>query len=71
MIENIQELYSRIEHKTNFIKLAAKDLGRSPLTLRQHWFAHFWSIPEEYQPRVVELLQNTIKKQNEKAKASV
>ncbi len=71
MIENIQELYAQINHKTNFIKMAAKDLGKSPLTLRAHWFGLFWAIPEHHQPRVVELLQNTIKKQNEKAKANV
>lgn len=70
MIENIKSLWQQIENKTKFMEMAAEDLGRSPLTLRQHWFAHFWSIPEEHQPRVVELLQNAIKEQNEKSKAS-
>jgi len=60
MIENIKTLYSRINKKTKFIEMAADDLEKSPLTLRHHWFSAFWSIPEEYQERVVELLQNTI-----------
>lgn len=67
MIENIQELYSQIDEKTKFIILASNHLGKSPLTLRNHWFSAFWSIPEEYQEQIVKLLQNTIKKQNTKA----
>ena len=65
MIENIQNLFSELNNKTKFIKEAADDLNKSPNTLRHHWFSNsgFWSIPEEYQPRVVELLQNKIKEQ--------
>lgn len=67
MIENIKKLYALIDDKTAFLLMASKDLKRSPKTLRAHWFSRtgFWSIPEEHQARVVELLQNTISKQNE------
>lgn len=67
MIENIKNLYTEIQDKTAFLLMASKDLKRSPKTLRNHWFSNtgFWSIPEEKQARVVELLQNTIAKQNE------
>lgn len=65
MIDNIKTLYQQVNKKTDFIKMAADDLGKSPLTLRQHWFGLFWSIPEEHQERVVELLQRTISQQNQ------
>ena len=64
MIEKIQMLYSQIEKKTKFIKEVAADLNKSPLTLRNHWFSAFWSIPEESQARVVELLEERIQEQN-------
>jgi len=65
MIENIKKLWKQIDNKTNFIVMAANDLDKSPNTLRHHWFSNsgFWSVPEEHQPRVIELLQNTIKEQ--------
>lgn len=67
MIENIKKLYSQVDYKTGFIEDVADALGKSPNTLRHHWFARsgFWSIPEEHQPKVVEMLQSQIKKQNE------
>jgi hypothetical protein len=65
MIENIQKLWKKLDNKTEFIKLVAEDLDRSPNTLHNHWFARFWQVPEEHQPRVVELLQNTIKNQKQ------
>ena len=67
-IEVIRELYDQIDKKTKFIIKVAKDLGKSPQTVRVHWFAQFWSIPEEYQQRVIELLEETIKNQNEPAR---
>lgn len=69
MLQNIKDLYKEVKAKTEFIKAAADDLNKSPLTLRQHWFGNFWSIPEEHQPRVVELLQNTLLTQNQKKNA--
>lgn len=63
MIENIKNLYTQVDKKTKFIEMVADDLEKSPLTLRNHWFSAFWSIPDEHQERVVELLQNTIKNQ--------
>ena len=63
MIENIKELYQEVEKKTAFIKLVAEDLGLNPQYVRGHYFSSFWTIPEDRQQRVVELLQNTIKNQ--------
>ena len=67
MIKEIQGLYAQIQKKTKFIKLVADDLDKSPLTLRHHWFAQFWSIPEEHQLRVKKLLLDTLEKQTSKS----
>ena len=65
MIENIKNLYGQINQKTKFIGEVAADLGKNPQYVRSHWFSSFWTIPEIYQGRVVELLQNKIKAQNQ------
>ncbi len=65
MIQNIKNLYAQIDKKVDFLIELANDLDKSPNTMRNHWFGNFWSIPEEYQERVVELLQNRIALQNE------
>ena len=64
-IDEIKQLYSQINKKTKWIEDTAKDIGKSPLSLRHHWFAQFWKIPDEYQPRVIELLKTTIKNQED------
>tara|TARA_R110001606_G_scaffold398025_1_gene576073 strand:- start:1302 stop:1532 length:231 start_codon:yes stop_codon:yes gene_type:complete len=65
-IDNIISLYGKIDNKTEFIKVVAKDTKRKPNTVRTHWFssANFYSIPEEFQDRVIQLAQNTIACQN-------
>ena len=63
--QNIKNLWAKLPNdgsKTEFIKVVAEDLGKSPNTLHNHWFARFWQIPEKHQDRVIELLQNTIRK---------
>jgi hypothetical protein len=62
-IEQIKDLYSQIKQKTKFIEAAAKAIGRSPNSLRNHWFSEFWSIPAEHQETVKLLLEETIKGQ--------
>ena len=64
-IENIRSLYNQISKKTAFIAMLAKDLGLNPQYVRSHYFSSFWTIPEKYQDRVIELLQKTIRLQNE------
>ena len=53
--------------KTEFIEYVAFRVGRSPLTIRQHWFCDygFWSIPKKHQNHVLELL-NEFEQQNKK-----
>ncbi len=63
LIDEIKDLYSKVSKKTKFIILASVELEKSALTLRHHWFGQFWSIPEEHQSKVKELLELTIENQ--------
>jgi len=62
-IDNIKDLYAQVNKKTEFLKNLAPEVNRTPQTLRVHWFAQFWSIPEEKQDDVISFLQKTIKNQ--------
>ncbi len=67
-VDNIKALWGELKNdgsKTRFIEACADELNKSPNTLHNHWFARFWQIPEKHQGRIVELLQNTIKLQNQ------
>ncbi|WP_438423217.1 hypothetical protein [Aquimarina macrocephali] len=65
MIENIKKLYAKVEDKQKFIEVVAEEFGKDPRTLQNHWFIRFFSVPDKYQARVVELLQNTLQNQIE------
>jgi hypothetical protein len=63
-IDNIKSLWKLLPNdgsKTAFMVMLADDLGRKPNTLKHHWFTSFWGIPEQFQDRVITLLQNTIR----------
>lgn len=63
-IDNIKNLWDKLPNdgsKTDFMVMLGKDIGRQPNTLKNHWFTSFWSIPKEFEDRVIELLQNTIR----------
>lgn len=62
-IDNIKDLYSQINKKTKFIQEVANDLNLNPQYVRGHYFSAFWTIPEDKQDRVIELLQNKIANQ--------
>ncbi len=64
MVEEIKELWKDLDYKTGFIKEVAVEVDRSPNTLNNHWFSHFWLIPEEFQAKVKELLEKKIKSQS-------
>ncbi len=66
MKENIKQLFRNVENKTEFIELLSKEFNRKPASIRNNWFSAFYSIPQENEARVVELLQRTIAAQNRK-----
>lgn len=61
-IDNIKTLYKQVWVKGDFIHLVALDLKLSWGHVRNQMFSA-WVIPEKYQDRIIELLQNTIKTQ--------
>ena len=63
-IENIKNLWSKIDYKTGFITAASKEFKRSEGTLHTHWFARWFSVPKDEQENVVKFMQNYIKNQN-------
>lgn len=68
MKENIKNLVGQLEDRKAFVELVAAEFDRKPSTISTHWFAGFWSVPLEFEGRVVELLQNAIRQQIENAK---
>ena len=63
MLEEIKELWKQINHKRDFMLEVSEELDRTPNTLYTHWFARFWSIPEQEQPKVLELMKAKIEEQ--------
>jgi hypothetical protein len=59
----IKTLYAQIDKKTMFIIEVADYFGKSPQSLRVHWFSSFWSIPEDYQDELIVLLELKIEEQ--------
>lgn len=64
--DNIIQLWSKINYKTGFIKEAAVHFKKSPVTLHNHWFAKFFTVPKKEEDNVIKFMQKYIKLQNEK-----
>jgi len=64
MIDNIKILHGQIHDKMAFNAMVAEDFKMEARSVANHWFCGYWAIPKSKQPRVVELLQNAIKEQN-------
>jgi hypothetical protein len=67
MRQNIKQLFKSVDNKTEFVELLSKEFNRKPASIRNNWFSAFYSIPQEHEARVVQLLQRTIAAQNFKA----
>ena len=67
--ETIKERYALINKKTAFLKNAAKALGKSPHTLRNHWVGGFWDTPEDSQEEFLQLINDEIETQELKETA--
>lgn len=62
--DTIENLYHQLDNKSDFIKKVAKEFKKKPGTLQNHWFSGFFSIPEDYEDRVIEILNETIESQS-------
>ena len=60
LIEEIQQEYSKIKSKSEFIKRLSKVVNRTPNTIRHHWIGQFWSIPLEFQELVLEEIKKEL-----------
>jgi len=61
--DEIKERYALINKKTAFIKKAAKEMGKAPNTLRNHWVGGFWMTPEDLQGKFLQCINNEIQDQ--------
>ena len=64
MENNIKNLYNQVDNKFDFILLLSNEFKVKPNSIRTNWFSTFYSVPNKHQDRVIELLQNTIQRQN-------
>lgn len=66
LIDNIKQLYPQVGKKAPFVIALAKHMGRSELTLLNHWFCRFWRVPEDDQEEVIAFMQKWIANLNKK-----
>lgn len=55
-MKEIKTLYGRLKDKKAFCVELSKEVETSPLSIYNHWFGSFWSIPEKHQALVLEML---------------
>lgn len=60
--ESIKNLWVQLKNdgsKWKFIATCANEFERSKKTIKQYWFSNYgdWSVPEEFQDRVIAMLQ--------------
>jgi len=67
-IENIKDLYGKVNDKHKFLETASKEFGRKPASIKKNWLCDsgFWSVPEDCKGKLIDLLQKQIQIQNEK-----
>lgn len=46
-IDVVKDLYKNVGRKVDYMTALADHMGLSPLTLNNHWFCRFWSIPDD------------------------
>ncbi len=63
-ISQIKEMYGKIKNKTAFALAYAKVVDKSAMSLKNHWFSSFFSIPKEYQDQTVEYLKEYLRTKN-------
>ena len=65
MIDNIKHLWSQVDNKTKAIKAVSEKCGKKFGTVKVLWLAPSggFSIPDDYQGDVVDVLQRVVKEQ--------
>lgn len=69
MIENIKNMWNIMisETKEQAVNAIMEEFGRSKVATKQNWI-YQGMIPEEHQPRVVEIFQNCLKQQEQRSR---
>lgn len=69
--DNIWKLYDSLNKsgsRGEVLRAIAADCKRNVNTVRNHWF-HNREVPEEFQDKVISILQKAVKKQNDSIKS--
>jgi len=56
-MQEIKHLYKMLKDKKAFCVELSKEVECTPLSLYNHWFGSFWTIPEKYQELVLTKLK--------------
>jgi hypothetical protein len=67
-IADIKSQYKQLKNKVLFIIDLAEIVQKSPRTIRNHWFAEFWSIPIDYKEVVLEQITKRLSEQKQSIK---
>ena len=61
-IDNIKNLYNQLNNKQKFVHDVADYYFKNYDHIKNRWFSK-WKIPEKFQVKIIEMLQNQIKNQ--------
>lgn len=69
MIDNIKDMWNRMlrETKHQAVETLMSEFNHSKIAIKQNWI-YQGAIPEEKQPRIVEIFQNLLVQQEERTK---
>jgi hypothetical protein len=65
--EAIKTMYKQVKDKKLFIETLAPIVSNKESSLAANWFSRLWSIPDEHQNTVLQLLNETIENQKQPA----
>jgi len=53
MNQNIKQLFNQIDNKFDFILLLSKEFKVKPNSIRNNWFAAYYSIPQKHEQNLI------------------
>lgn len=67
----IEEQYEQIEDRKlrkELVRICSREFGVKELSIVNHWFGRYYSVPDKYQDRVLQLIRNIRKIELKRAK---
>lgn len=70
MIENLKNLVSLMDSKTDFVVKVSDHFGTSVQATMRNWF-QYWNVPDDKLPKVVEIAQNYLFEQSQRERKAL